>query len=228
MQRNVVVEHELAEDCRNRASGGERKAASPHQSLIDELETAISHKDIGSRAEILRRITDLFAAGSGHFDSQQMTLFDDIMGRLVSEIEISARAMFGERLSAIAQAPPKVSRALALDDSIEVAGPVLRRSDSLDDETLITGAKTKGQQLPIGAVERAFVHDTGDQVLVLAKSLGFGWKTTHAILMLQSANYRSDGESAYFERFKKLRPETARAAIQFYRLRKRATQPKPN
>jgi Uncharacterised protein conserved in bacteria (DUF2336) len=30
--------------------------------------------------------------------------------------------------------------------------------------------------LPIGAVERALVHDTGDQILVLAKSIDFSWK----------------------------------------------------
>jgi len=387
MPRSLDSQPAFAGERRNRAFDDERKTANTHQSLIDELETAISNRNIGSRAEILRQITDLFVAGSGHFDSEQMSLFDDVMSRLASEIETSARATFGEWLATFAKAPPKVSRMLALDDAIEVAGPVLRRSESLDDETLIAGAKTKGQEhllaisqrerlsedvtdilvergnqevvistaanagakfsefgystlvtrsendgelalrvwsrpeipreyllalfetaseavrlkfqtadrgktelvremikqaadqiqtklrdhstkftsakvniqqlhqdgklteaevckfadggkfdeaavavslladLPIGAVERALVHDTGDQVLVMAKSIGFSWKTTHALLKLQSANYRSDGESAYLERYKKLRPETARAAIQFYRLRERATKP---
>jgi hypothetical protein len=79
--------------------------------------------------------------------------------------------------------------------------------------------------LPIGAVERALVHDTGDQILILAKSIDFSWKATHALLALQGgAEQRPAGVSGeYLERFKKLRPETARAAIQFYRLRERAT-----
>lgn len=68
-----------------------------HQSLIDELEASISQRNIGSRAEILRQITDLFVVGSGQFDSEQMSLFDDVMSRLVSEIEHSARATFGKR-----------------------------------------------------------------------------------------------------------------------------------
>jgi hypothetical protein len=38
--------------------------------------------------------------------------------------------------------------------------------------------------LPIGAIERAMVHDPGDQILVLAKSIDLSWKTTRAILML--------------------------------------------
>ena len=39
--------------------------------------------------------------------------------------------------------------------------------------------------LPVGAIERALVHDTGDQILVLAKSIDLSWKTTRAILMLR-------------------------------------------
>ena len=78
--------------------------------------------------------------------------------------------------------------------------------------------------LPIGAIERAMVHDPGDQILVLAKSIDLSWKTTRAILMLDSGVNAAE----YVDRYKKLRPETARSAIQFYRLRERAakTQPK--
>ena len=390
MQRNPAPEPNVTENRRNRVSG-EQNGAMCHQSLIDELEASISQRNIGSRAEILRQITDLFVVGSGQFDSEQMALFDDVMGRLVSEIEHSARATFGETLAAIAKSPPKVTRTLALDDSIDVAGPVLRRSECLDDETLIAGAKTKGQDhllaisqrsrlsedvtdvlvergnqkvvistaanagarfsdfgysklvtrsendselallvwtrpeipreylltlfetasetvrlkfetadrgkadlvrdmikhaadqiqtnlrehssnfttamayveqlhkkgelteaqvckfaelrkfdetaaslsllvdLPIGAIERALVHDTGDQILVLAKSIDLSWKSTNAILTLQGgASYRANGVSGeYLERFKKLRPETARSAIQFYRLRERAGKVQP-
>jgi uncharacterized protein (DUF2336 family) len=289
-------------------------------------------------------------------------------------------------LATIANSPPKVTRTLALDDAIEVAGPVLRRSDCLEDETLIVGAKTMGQEhllaisqrnrlsedltdilvergnqevvistaanvgarfsefgystlvtrsendselallvwmrpeipreylltlfetasetvrvkfetadrgktdlvrdmirqaadqiqaklrdrssnfaaaqaqveqlykngqltddqvckfaelrkfdetaaalslladLPIGAIERALVHDTGDQILVLAKSIDLSWRATNAILLLQGgATYRANGVSDKdLDRFKKLKPETARSAIQFYRLRERA------
>ena len=67
---------------------------------------------------------------------------------------------------AIADAPPKVSRLLALDDAIEVAGPVLRRSESLDDETLITGAKTKGQEHLLAISQRKQLSEDVTDVLV--------------------------------------------------------------
>ena len=44
------------------------------------------------------------------------------MIRLVEEIDVSARAVFGRRLAEVAQAPARVMRGLALDDAIEVAG----------------------------------------------------------------------------------------------------------
>src|SRR5262245_7643692 len=354
------------------------------QSLIDELEAAISQRNIASRAEILRRITDLYAAGSANFGSEQTSLFDDVMGRLVNEIDHSARAAFGERIADLRNTPPGITRELALDDSIDVAGAVLRRSESVDEDTLITGARTKGQdhllaisqrsqlsenitdvlvergdqkvvistaanagarfsdfgytklvsrskhdnelallvwsrpeiprdyllrlfesasdavqkkfeaadrgkadlvhemikqaadqlqtslrdhssdfavaraqiedlhkkgqltearlcrfaelgkfdetvlalsllaELPVGAIERALVHDTGDQVLVLAKSIDLSWRTARAVLGVRSG---ASGEfPEYHERFNRLRPETARAAIQFYRLRERAAK----
>lgn len=77
--------------------------------------------------------------------------------------------------------------------------------------------------LPIGAIERTMVHDPGDQILVLAKSIDLSWKTTCAILMLDSGINAAE----YVDRYKKLRPETARSAIQFYRLRERAAKPQP-
>ena len=126
MPRSLTSDQQGAENRRNRIPG-EQKDAVCHQSLIDELEASISQKNIGSRAEILRQITDLFVAGSEYFDGEQMALFDDVMSRLVSEIEQSARATFGETLATIGKSPPMVTRTLALDDAIEVAGPVLRR-----------------------------------------------------------------------------------------------------
>jgi len=373
---------------RNSTSSGQEVLATAHQSLIDELEVMVAHRNIGSRADILRRVTDLFVTGSDRFDCEQLALFDNVMGRLVDEIDSSARAAFGERLSMIANAPPRVSCALALDESIEVARPLLTHSERLDDDTLIVGAKTKSQEhllaisqrkmlsegvtdvlvergnqqvvvstaansgarfsefgytrlitragaddelaltvwsrpeiprehlltlfaiaseavrrklegmdrgkaalvrdmvkqasdqiqtqarerspefkvaqaqvqllhqtgaltedrlrefaeadkfdeiavavsllsdLPIGAIERALVHDHSDQVLVLAKSIGLSWDTTKAILLMQTVTRKKSSHE--FEQclasFKKLKPETARTAIQFYRLRERAAK----
>lgn len=114
--------------------------------LIEELEEVIAGHDIGHRARMLRRVTDLFALSSDRLSEEQMALFDDVMGRLVSEIDVAARAAFGSVLARMPSAPRGVVRRLALDDSIGVAGPVLAHSDRVDDMTLIESASTKSQR----------------------------------------------------------------------------------
>ena len=157
-----------AETAERRQRGGDARPAVvvSRQSLIDDLEVAISQRDIASRAEILRRITDLFAAGSVNFGSEQTSLFDDVMGRLVNEIDHSARAAFGERIARLSNTPPKITRELALDNSIDVAGPVLRRSECIDDDTLIIGAKTKGQDHLFAISQRSRLSEDVTDVLV--------------------------------------------------------------
>src|SRR6478752_8803997 len=108
MQRSVTTPSSIGGDRRKRVD--EEKSAVNLQSLIDELEASISQKNIGSRAEILRQITDLFVAGSEYFDVEQLALFDDVMGRLVNEIDHSARVTFGETLAGATNAPPKTTR----------------------------------------------------------------------------------------------------------------------
>lgn len=388
MQHNSGQGSNVDIDRRWRGPDGQRAVDAPHQSLIGELEIATRNSNISARAEILRRVTDLFMSGLDRFNTEQRELFDIVMSRLVDEIDEFARAEFGERLAAIINAPPKVSYKLAFDDLIEVAGPLLSRSDQLDDDALIASAKLKSQEhllaisqratlsegvtdilvergnhqvvvttaenfgarfshfgystlvtrskdndelalavwsrpeipryqllalferasaavrfkfeaadrrkaflvrdmikqasdrlqstvrqksarftkahaevqsiyrsgeltedrvsefaqggkfdetavalsllsdLPIGAVERALVHDNHDQILVLAKSIGLSWPTASAILAIQPrANNRSARDLAQsLANFNKLKPETAKTAIQFYRLRERAAK----
>ena len=94
-------------------------------SLIEELEAAIAHKGTRERAEMFRRVADLFAVGSAGFEPEQVKLFDDVTGRLVGEVDVCARADISRRLAGIANAPPMIIRTLALDPSIDVAGPIL-------------------------------------------------------------------------------------------------------
>jgi uncharacterized protein (DUF2336 family) len=166
MPHNLGRPSNAAVDRRSKKADDQEATNATHQSLIDELEEVVVRRDIGSRADVLRRVTDLFVAGFDRFDTEQKALFDDVMGRLVTEIGSSARAAFGERLATIPHAPPKVSRLLALDDEIDIARPLLMQSDELDDETLITGAKTKGQEHLLAISQRKMLSEGITDVLV--------------------------------------------------------------
>ncbi len=63
------------------------------QSLIDELVRVTETGDVKERLRILQRVTDLFVAGSRGYSGQQIALFDDVLQRLVADIEVKRRAL---------------------------------------------------------------------------------------------------------------------------------------
>ena len=134
--------------------------------LVDELEGILAGKNISRRAEILRRVTDLFVVGSGRFSEDQVELFDDVMAKLVENVERAARAQFGARLATLSDAPTKIIRQLAFDDAIEVAGPVLLHSEQLDGSALIEAARSKGQEYLLAISGRKVLVESVTDVLV--------------------------------------------------------------
>jgi uncharacterized protein (DUF2336 family) len=134
--------------------------------LIDQLEDILASKYVSRRVEILERVTDLFVVGSGKFSEEHVELFDHVLGKLLENVESAARAQFGSRLAALADAPPKVIRELGLDDSIAVAGPVLRQSERVDQDMLLETAKTKGQSHLLAISGRKALAEAVTDVLV--------------------------------------------------------------
>ena len=125
------------------------------QSIVSEIEQAISLGSAEKSLETVRRVTSLFLASAGNFNSEQIELFDNVLERLIKTIEIRAIADVSARvalvetslqLAGVAQAPPTVIRRLARNDSITVAGPVLSESSRLSAEDLVEIAKTKSEQ----------------------------------------------------------------------------------
>jgi uncharacterized protein (DUF2336 family) len=124
-------------------------------SIVDEIETAISVGSPEKRLETIKRVTDLFLLSAGHFNGEQIELFDGVLDRLIKTIELRAIADVSTRialaemssqLAPLAQAPPSVVRRLAGNDEIAIAGPVLAESSRLSAEDLIEIAKAKGEQ----------------------------------------------------------------------------------
>jgi uncharacterized protein (DUF2336 family) len=133
--------------------------------LLEQLD-AFARQDIHKRADALRRVTDLFMSGAGKFSEEQVGLFDEVMGRLLVELDKSVRVAFGRQLAQVAAAPPRVMRGLALDDAIEVAGPVLSQSEALDEGTLVEGARTKSQDHLLAISRRKMLGEAVTDVLV--------------------------------------------------------------
>ena len=143
-------------------------------SLIHELEDALSQGSAERREKTLRRVTDLFVFGSSHFSGDHIAVFDGVFSHLVADIEQSARAALADRLAALPNAPPKVMRKLAFDDAIEVAGPVLAQSEQLDNVSLVENAKTKSQPHLLAITKRKVARRNGDRRAGRARRPGRG------------------------------------------------------
>ena len=113
------------------------------RSLLQELDDAVSRGSAESRLRALWHTTDLLIAGT--YTEDQIWTFGEVIGRLASEIEVAARTQLAKRLARIDNAPIKIINKLAFDDSIDVAGPILRYSERLDVRTLVDNVRTKSQ-----------------------------------------------------------------------------------
>jgi uncharacterized protein (DUF2336 family) len=79
---------------------------------------------------------------------------------------------------------------------------------------------------PIYAVERVFLGEKPELILILAKSMGFSWETTKYIMRLRpDSGYWSDAKSeTYQSHFEKLQAATAKRVIRFYKVRQTASE----
>src|ERR1700727_2543115 len=139
--------------------------ASP-DNLLDELQATLAHGTVARRVETLRRVTDLFINGAVDYSNDQIELFDDVFQCLMHHIETSAKALLSNRLAPVDRAPPLTIRALAFDDLIEVAAPVLSQSERLDDQTLIETARNKSQAHLMAISTRRVLSGAVTDVLV--------------------------------------------------------------
>ncbi len=183
-----------------------------------------------SRPEIPRQhLLKLFADASDSVrrklskeDPRKAAKIAEVVARAASHLQTQTR----ERSADFASADSRVQ-------SLNEAG-------KLDDAALFDFANSKKFtetvlalsaicDLPVGLVERALVEERSEQVLVLAKAVGLTWKTTKAILSLQARAERSTCVlDRLLETFLRLRPETAKKAVEFYRLRERSLTPRSN
>lgn len=139
---------------------------SAQPSLIAELEAAIQGGSSERRTAMLRRVTDLFVTTAPRASDEQVGVFDDVFEQLLKEIEWKAAVELSDRLADVDNAPDRLIHRLAHDDAIEISGPVLERSNRLDDETLVAIARTKSQAHLAAIAGRASLDESITDVLV--------------------------------------------------------------
>jgi uncharacterized protein (DUF2336 family) len=113
----------------------------------------------------------------------------------------------------------------------------LHASKSLDETQLCNFAK-QGKfeetvvaleilcEFPIDTIERLFMNENPELILILAKSIGLSWDTTKRILHLcsDSTCWSELKSETYQSHYDKLHVETAKRVIRFYKVRRTASE----
>jgi len=133
--------------------------------LISDLERALTTRSAEAGA-MLHQLTELFLFNVGHYSADQLDLYDGILIELIKKVEVAARIKLAQRLAPIDGAPTNTIRALALDDAIEVAEPVLSQSNALDDDTLTRCISLKGQEYLLAIATRNKISETVSNQLI--------------------------------------------------------------
>ena len=134
------------------------------RSFLQELEEAVVRGTPDKRLRALWFATDLLI--TGQYSEEDIWVFGEVIGFLAEEIEVEARKQLAKQLARTDNAPFDAIKKLALDNSIEVAGPVLRHSSRIDERTLVVTASTRSQQHLLAIAERRVIPEAVTDVLV--------------------------------------------------------------
>lgn len=113
--------------------------------LLPEFDDIVKGASPQKRADAMLKISGLFRQGAGQFRAQHVDLFDGILTGLIPNTDIGARAELATQMADLANAPPMLVNKLVRDDEIRIAGPLLRLSPLVDEDTLTDIARDKGQ-----------------------------------------------------------------------------------
>ena len=134
--------------------------------LFAELEATLINGSVPQRFTILRKITDLFLSEVDSYSDDHVAVFDELMSRLIDRIEQQALVELSNRLAPVDRAPASVVGVLSRNDSIDVAGPVLRQSPVLTDPDLVAIATTKSQAHLSAIASRVTINEPVTDVLI--------------------------------------------------------------
>jgi uncharacterized protein (DUF2336 family) len=138
----------------------------PAHTLLDELELNLAGRPNSRRFTVLQKLTELFLDGADSYSSESISVFDDLMSRLIERIERQALVELSNKLAPVERPPQKVIGRLSQDDDIEIAEPVLRQSPVISDRDLVHIARTKSQNHLYGIAQRTRISEPVADVLV--------------------------------------------------------------
>lgn len=129
--------------------------------LVDLARTT----DSNQRRELLREVTDLFFETSSTRTPRESALFDDVLQLVAAEMQDTVLAELSELFADAHDAPVGLMRDLA-NHSFDIAGPVLKRSRALDEQTLLQIVNYQSQPHIKAVAQREDVSESVSDAIV--------------------------------------------------------------
>ena len=122
---------------------------------LHELVCLARDRTQNGRNKLLNQITNLLLESDRSFNSREQTLVNDILKKLIQEVERPIRSALAQLLADMKNAPPEIVLVLANED-IDIAAPILMKSKFLLDHNLvdIIESQTERHQLAIALREQ--------------------------------------------------------------------------
>ncbi len=84
--------------------------------------------------------------GADKYSDEQISIFDDVISRLIAKMDQRALRELSARLADVANPPKSVVTQLSVSDDITISGPALEKSEGISDEALVSIATSKSQK----------------------------------------------------------------------------------
>ncbi len=134
-------------------------------SSLNGLVKLARDKSQKSRSALVTAINDLYSSENAILSEQDRVLMANIMLHLINEVEISVRRMLSEQLADNPDAPLELVSLLANDD-IEVAAPILAKSEVLRDRDLVEIIQYRAMEHQVAIAMRKTVSQPVSDALV--------------------------------------------------------------
>jgi hypothetical protein len=139
---------------------------SEHTDLMADFSAALERVSSGKRASMIASLAELFAAIADQIGDTEVELFDALFLPHLRITDHDTLMALSKRFATIPNAPPNLIRALAANDSVAIAGPVLSCSQALATADLVRYAATRGQDHLHAICRRAEIPPVLSSVLV--------------------------------------------------------------
>ena len=132
---------------------------------IEELYQLARQKSAEGRTALAETVSDLFATESRVLTAHERALMFDILHRIIRDVEMSVRRRVSTYIAEFTDLPVELANLLA-NDEIEVAYPVLLKSQVLKDEALIEVIRNRTFEHQLAIAIRYEVNEAVSDALV--------------------------------------------------------------